>query len=155
MYQYQLNFSMFCATSALDISRQYLNHPNIRICSVYRFHVSFHVRLILHELGISLPHTDGFSKVKNAHIKNTYYSICDDYGVGANDAWMHGDWFYTTDYAIFRHEINRNVSTKQPYTMDHYKVKRIHKKGIEKQICEAICLFSSYFSGPGKIKNSW
>ena len=98
---------MFCATSALDISWQYLNHPNLRICSVYRFHVSFHVRLILHELGISLPHTDGFSKVKNAHIKNTYYNICDDYGVGANDAWMHGDWFYTTDYAIFRHEINR------------------------------------------------
>ena len=116
MYQYQLNFSMFCATSALDISRQYLNHPNLRICSVYRFHVSFHVRLILHELGISLPHTDGFSKVKNAHIKNTYYSICDDYGVGANDAWMHGDWFYTTDYAIFRHEV-KSTERSPPETL--------------------------------------
>ena len=65
----------------------------------------FHVRLILHELSIFLPHEDGFSKVKNAYITSAYYSICDDYGVDANETWMHGDWFYTTDYAIFGHEV--------------------------------------------------
>ena len=65
----------------------------------------FHVRLIFHELGISLPHEDGFSKVKNAYIKSAYYSICDDYGVDANETWIYGDWFYTTDYAIFGHEV--------------------------------------------------
>ena len=32
--------------------------------AVYRFHVYFHVRLILHELGISLPQEHSFSKVK-------------------------------------------------------------------------------------------
>ena len=39
---------------------------------VYRFHMYFHIRLILNQLGISLPHEDGFSKVKNAYIKSTY-----------------------------------------------------------------------------------
>ena len=43
-----------------------------------------HVRLLLHELGISLPQEDGFSKVKNAYMKSAYYSICDDYRVDAN-----------------------------------------------------------------------
>ena len=70
MYQHQLNFAMFCATSALGISWQHLNHQNLFVCSVYRFHMYFHIRLILHELGISLPHEDSFSKVKNAYIKN-------------------------------------------------------------------------------------
>ena len=105
MRRCQLNFAMFCATSAISISWQHLNHPNLLIPSVYRFHVYFHARLILHELGISLPHKNGFSKVKNAYIKSTYYSICDDYDVDANETWMHGDWFYTTDYAIFGHEV--------------------------------------------------
>ena len=61
----------------------------------------FHVRLILHDLGIPLPHEDGFSKVKNAYIKSAYYSICDNYGVDADETWVHGDWFYTTCYGIF------------------------------------------------------
>ena len=54
MYRCQLNFAMFCVTSALGISWQHLNHPNLLVRSVYRFHVCFHVRLILLELSISL-----------------------------------------------------------------------------------------------------
>ena len=64
MYRCQLNFSIFTATSALGISWQHLNHPKLLVRAVYRFHVYFHTRLILHELGISLPHEDCFSKVK-------------------------------------------------------------------------------------------
>ena len=71
-YQCQLNFAMSCVTSALGISWQHLNNPNLLVRIVYRFHVYFHVQLILHELGISLPHEDGFSKVKNAYIKSGY-----------------------------------------------------------------------------------
>ena len=91
MHRCQLNFAMFCATSALVISWQHLN----------RFHVYFHVRIILHHLGISLPHEDGFSKVENSYIKRAYYNICNDYGVNGDETWMHGDWFYTTKYGIF------------------------------------------------------
>ena len=32
-------------------------------------------------------------------------SICDDYGLDADETWMHGNWFYTTDYGIFDHEV--------------------------------------------------
>ena len=66
MYRCQLIFVMFCATSALGISWQHFNHPNLLARTVYRFHVYFHLRLILHDLGLSLPHEDGFSNVKNA-----------------------------------------------------------------------------------------
>ena len=85
MYRCQLNFALVCATSSLAISWQHLNHPNLLVCSVCRFHVYFHVQLILHDLGIPLPHEDGFSKVKNAYIKSAYYSICDDYGVNTDE----------------------------------------------------------------------
>ena len=96
---------MFCATNALGISWQHLNHPNLLLCNVYKFHVYFHVRLILHDLGISLPHEDGFRKIKNSSIKSAFYSICDDYDVNADETWMYWDWFYTTADGIFGHEV--------------------------------------------------
>ena len=101
MYRCQLNFAMFCATSALGISWQHLNHPNLLVPSVYRFHVYFHVRIIMHHLDTYLPHEDGFSRVKNSYIKCAYYNICYDYGVDADETWMYGDWFYTADCGIF------------------------------------------------------
>ena len=105
MYRCQLNFALFVVTSALVISWQHFNHPNLLVCAAYRFHVHFHKQLILHELVTPLPHEDVLSKVKDAYIKSTYYGICDDYGVDADELWMHEDWFYTTDYAIFTHEV--------------------------------------------------
>ena len=59
----------------------------------------------MHNLGISLPHEDGFSKFKNVYIRSAYYNICDDYGVDADGTWMYGDWFYRTGYGIFGHEV--------------------------------------------------
>ena len=134
MYRCQLNVAMFCITSALSISCQHLNPSNLLIHSVCRFHVYFHVRLILHELGISLPHEDGFSKVKNAYIKSAYYSVCDDYGVDGNETWLHGDWFYTKDYAIFGHEV-KTTQRSPPDNLARWIItqsKGFTKKGIEK-----------------------
>ena len=102
--------------------------------AVYRFHVYFHIRLKLEELRISLPHEDGFSKVKNAYIKSAYYSICDDYDVDANETWMHGDWFYTTDYAIFGHEV-KTTERSPPDNLTRWIItqsKGFTKKGIQK-----------------------
>ena len=82
---------MFCVTSALCISWQHFNHPNLLVHVVYRFHVYFHVLLVLRDLGISLPHEDGFSKVKNYYIKSVYYIVCYDYGVNPEEKWMHGN----------------------------------------------------------------
>ena len=73
--------------------------------AVYRFHVYFHVQLTLHELCISLPHEDGFSKVKNDYERSAFYSVCDQYGVNPDETWMYGEWFYATGYGIFGHEV--------------------------------------------------
>ena len=72
MHWCQLDFALFCATSTLGISWQHFNHPNLLVRSVYRFHVYFHVQLILHDLRIPLPNEDGFSKVKNGYTKSAY-----------------------------------------------------------------------------------
>ena len=69
MYLCQLNFALFCATSTIGISWQHLNHPNLLVRSVYRFYVYFHVRLMLHDLGILFPHEDGFTKLKMLILK--------------------------------------------------------------------------------------
>ena len=134
MYRCQLNFALFCATSALVISWQHINHPNLLVRNVYRFHVYFHLRLILHDLVAPLPDEDGFSKVKNSYINSAYYSICDDYGADANETWMHGDWFYTTSYAI---STTGSKSTKRPPQDDVGRCiirqsKGLTRKGIEK-----------------------
>ena len=94
MYRCHLNIALFCATSVLSISWQHLNHPNLLVRAVYRFHLFFHVRSILHNLGIPLPYEDGFSKVENSYINSAYYAICNDYGVNPSETWMHGDWLY-------------------------------------------------------------
>ena len=125
---------MFGVTSAFGISWQNLNHPNLLVRSAYRFVMHFHIRLILHELGISLPHEDGFSKVKNAYIKSACYSICDEYGVEANETWMYGDWFYTTDHAIFGHAV-KATERSPPENLTRWittQSKGFTKKGIEK-----------------------
>ena len=101
--------------------------------SVYRFHVYFHVQLILHELGIFLPHEDGFSKVKNSYIQSAYYSIYDYYGVDADETWMHGDWFYTTDYGIFGHAV-KATERSPPDNLTRWIITRskgFTRKGIE------------------------
>ena len=51
LWQTQLNFAVWCASSACGVSSEHLNytkHPMIR--SVYRFHVYYHVRRILKKL---------------------------------------------------------------------------------------------------------
>ena len=159
MYRCQLNFAMFCVTSALGISWQHLNHPNLFVRSGYRFHVYFHVRLILHELSIFLPHEEGFSKVKNAYIPSAYYSICDDYGVDANETWMHGDWFYTKDYAIFGHEVK--VTKRSPScNLTRWiirKSKGFTRKGI-KQISRSVRAYIYLVltsQAQARVKHSW
>ena len=100
MYQCQLNFAMFCVTSTIGIFWQHPNHPNLLVRSVYKFRVYFHIRLILHELGISLPHEDGFSKVKNYYERSAYCNVCDQHDVNPDETWMYGEWFSTTDYGM-------------------------------------------------------
>ena len=66
--QTQLNFSVFCASSACGASSAHLNytkHPMIR--SVYRFHVYYHMRRILKKLQVLLPHETSFNATDNPY----------------------------------------------------------------------------------------
>ena len=93
----------------------------------------FHVRLILHDLGISSPYADGFSKVKNAYIKSAYI-VCDDYGVNPDETWMHGDWLYLMDYGIFGHEV-KATEMSPPDNLTRWIITRskgFTRNGIEK-----------------------
>ena len=88
----------------------------------------------MHDLHIPLPHENGFSKVKNAYIKSEYYSICDEYGVDADETWMYGDWFYTTGYGIFGHEV-KATKRSLPDNLMRWIItqsKGFTRKGIEK-----------------------
>ena len=134
MYQCQLNFALFCAPSRLGISWQHLNHPNLLVRAVYRFHLYFHVRSIIQNLGTPLPYKDGFSKVKNNYINSTYYAICSDYGVNPNETWMYGDWFYMTSYVIFTTE-SKATKRSPPDHVGRWvntRSRGLTRKGIEK-----------------------
>ena len=103
--------------------------------AVYRFHKYFHVRLILHELDISLQHEDGFSKVKNHYEDSAYYSVCDEYGVDPTETWMNGGWFYTTDYTVFGHEVRKVTERPPPDNLTRWIItqfKGFTKNGMEK-----------------------
>ena len=87
----------------------------------------------MHELGISLPHEDGFSRVKNSCIQSAYYSLCDDCEVEPAETWMNGDWFHTADEAIFGHEV-KATERSPPDNLTRWIItqsKGFTKKGIE------------------------
>ena len=47
IWQSQLNFAVFCASSACGVSVEHLNAKKPMIRSIYRFHVYYHIRRIL------------------------------------------------------------------------------------------------------------
>ena len=96
--QTQLNFAVFCASSACGVSSAHLNytkHPMIR--AVYRFHIYYHVRRILKKLQVLLPHKTGFNAADNPYTESEFFKICEDYGV-PNDPMKYQDekiyWTY-------------------------------------------------------------
>ena len=57
LWQTQLNYVVFCASSVCEVSLANLNytkHPMIR--PVYHFHVYYHMRRVLKRLQTRLPH---------------------------------------------------------------------------------------------------
>ena len=61
LWQTQLNFAVFCASSACGVSIEHLNANRPLLRSVYRFHVYYHIRRILKILEIPLPYENSFN----------------------------------------------------------------------------------------------
>ena len=82
LWQTQLNFAVWCTSSACGVSSAHLNyskHPMIRL--VYRFHVYYHVRRVLKRLQVLLPHKTSFNAADNPYTESEFFKICEDYKV--------------------------------------------------------------------------
>ena len=76
LWQTQLNFAVWCTSSACGVSSAHLNykaHPMIR--SVYRFHVYYHVRRVLKRLQVPLPHNTGFNVADNTYTESIFKNL--------------------------------------------------------------------------------
>ena len=81
LWQSQLNFAVFCASSACGVSVEHLNAKEPMIRSVYRFHVYYQIRRILNRLEIPLPYENSFDKYNNPYNHEKFIKICKEYGV--------------------------------------------------------------------------
>ena len=73
LWQTQLNFAVWCASSACGVSSAHLNynkHPMIG--AVYHFHVFYHVRRVLKRLQVPLPHEAGFNATDNPYMSSEF-----------------------------------------------------------------------------------
>ena len=95
-WQSQLNFMVFCASSACGVSVEHLNAKEPMIRSIYRFHVYYHIRRILKILEIPLPYENGFNQYNNLYNHEKFKGICSEYGV-SNDLtkWRNQKYFST------------------------------------------------------------
>ena len=96
LWQMQLNFMVFCASSACGVSVEHLNAKEPMIRSIYRFHVYYHIRRILKVLEIPLPCENSFNQYNNPYNHEMFIKICGEYGV-SNDLtkWRNQKYFST------------------------------------------------------------
>ena len=96
IWQSQLNFTVFCASSACGVSVEHLNAKEPMIRSIYRFHVYYHIRRILKILEIPLPYENSFNQYNNSYNHEKFIGICSEYGV-SNDLtkWRNQKYFST------------------------------------------------------------
>ena len=97
LWQTQLNFAVWCTSSACGVSSAHLNytkHPMIR--AVYHFHMYYHVRRVLKRLQVPLPHQTSFNAVDNPYTSSEHFKICEDYGVPNDPLKYQDEKFYWT-----------------------------------------------------------
>ena len=146
MYRCQLNFALYCASSALGVSMQHLNHPNMLIRIVYRFHVYYHMRLILYRLNVALLREERYKKTNNPYSKEVYFQVCKEYGVDPLEVWLFGDWYYTEKWAVFCCNGVKRTKVAPPKNLTHWILKiskgftRIGLTMISKSVRAYVCL---------------
>ena len=96
IWQSQLNFAIFCASSACGVSVEHLNAKEPMIRRIYRFHVYYHIRRILKILEIPLPYENSFNQYNNSYNHEKFIGICSEYGVSNNlTKWRNQKYFST------------------------------------------------------------
>ena len=96
IWQSQLNFALFCSSSACGVSVEHLNAKEPMIRTIYRFHVYYHIRRILKILEIPLPYENSFNQYSNPYNHEKFTGICSEYGVSNNlTKWRNQKYFST------------------------------------------------------------
>ena len=82
LWQTQLNFAVWCTSSACGVSSKHLNYAkHSMVRAVYRFHMYYHVRRVLKRLQVPLPHKASFDAADNPYTNEEFFKICEDYKV--------------------------------------------------------------------------
>ena len=94
IWQSQLNFVVFCASSAYGVSVEHLIAKKPIITSIYHFHVYYHIRRILKILEIPLPYENSFDQYNNPYNHEKFIGICSEYGVSKDlTKWRNQKYF--------------------------------------------------------------
>ena len=161
-FRSQLNFAVYCATTALGVTYQHLTEGSELLKSFYRFHTYYHVRRVLKKLGAPLPHDAEFSKFKNRYDRQSYYSICREYEINPNQAWIYGNWATTAWGANFHDNGLKSIGMASALPTANY-CQNIPRKGGEglknlNAISESVRVYAylilnSQISGRGSMKS--
>ena len=97
LWQTQLNFAVWCLSSACGVSSVHLyhtKHPMIR--AVYCFHMYYYMRRVLKRLQVPLPHESSFNSTDNPYTSSEFLKICEDYRVPNDPMRYRDEKFYWT-----------------------------------------------------------
>ena len=84
LWQAQLDFVVFCVSSAFGVSVEHLNAKKAMIRSIYRFRVYYHIRRIFKIFEIPLPYENSFDQYNNPSNHEKFVHICSEHKV-SND----------------------------------------------------------------------
>ena len=97
LWQTQLNFAVWCTSSACGVSSAHLNYAKHKmIRSVYRFHIYYHVRRVLKRLQTPLLHETSFNVADNPYTESEFLKICEYYRVPNDPMRYRDEKFYRT-----------------------------------------------------------
>ena len=97
LWKTQLNFAVWCASSACGVSSEHLNYKKHSLVrAVYRFHMYYHVRKILKRLQVPLLHEVSFNAADSPYTNEEFFKICEDYEVPHDPMRYRDEKFYWT-----------------------------------------------------------
>ena len=96
LWQSQLNFTVFCTSSACGVSVKHLNAKKPMVSSIYCFRIYYHIRRILKIMEIPLPYDNSFNQYNNPYSHEQFIGICSEYSVSNNlTKWRNQKYFST------------------------------------------------------------
>ena len=98
LWQTQLNFAIYCSTTACGISLDHLHYSKSPLVnSLFRFHVIYQIKRVLRRLGAALPTDNGFKAFQNTWQKAAFYNLCNEFDVPSDFSFYNNKYFYPSD----------------------------------------------------------